>query len=119
MSIRFSRNVRNVGLISASVLALCLVANTGFAMETIKAQVTAAPNVPPPITRSQPAYVTVDLEASEWVGRLSDDNNYKFWGFNGTVPGPMIRVMVGDTVEVHLKNKKRSEERRVGKECRL
>ena len=110
MSIRFSRNVRNVGLISASVVALCLVANTGFAAETIKAQVTAAPNVPPPITRNQPANVMVDLEASEWVGRLTDDNNYKFWGFNGTVPGPMIRVMVGDTVEIHLKNKKDSKE---------
>ena len=110
MSSSLSRNVRNVGLISASVVALCLAANTGFAAETIKAQVTAAPNVPPPITRNQPANVIVDLEASEWVGRLSDDNNYKFWGFNGTVPGPMIRVMVGDTVEIHLKNKKDSKE---------
>ena len=110
MSIRFSRNVRNIGLFSASAVALCLVGNTGFAMETIKAQVTAAPNVPPPITRTQPAHVIVEMEASEWVGRLSDDNSYKFWGFNGTVPGPMIRVMVGDTVEIHLKNKKDSKE---------
>ncbi len=110
MSIRFSRNVRNIGLFSATIVASCLVGNTGFAMDTIKAQVTAAPNVPPPITRTQPAYVMVDLEASEWVGKLSDDNNYKFWGFNGTVPGPMVRVMVGDTVEVHLKNKKDSAE---------
>ena len=110
MSSSFSRNVRNIGLFSASAVALCLVGNTGFAMETIKAQVTAAPNVPPPITRTQPAHVIVEMEASEWVGRLSDDNSYKFWGFNGTVPGPMIRVMVGDTVEIHLKNKKDSKE---------
>jgi nitrite reductase (NO-forming) len=79
-------------------------------METIKAQVTTAPNVPPPITRTTPAHVIVELEATEFVGRLSDDNNYKFWGFNGTVPGPMIRVMVGDTVEIHLKNRKDSAE---------
>src|SRR5438067_9216168 len=110
MSIRFLRSVRNVGLFSASVVALCLLANTGFAMETIKAQLTTAPNVPPPITRTTPAHVIVELEASEWVGRLSDDNNYKFWGLGaqgatGTVPGPMIRVMVGDTVEIHLKNR--------------
>lgn len=26
------------------------------------------------------------------------------WTFNGTVPGPVIRVRVGDTVRVHLKN---------------
>jgi nitrite reductase (NO-forming) len=115
MSIRFSRSVRNAGLFSASVMALCLLANTGFAAETIKAVVTTAPNVPPPITRTQPAHVIVDLEASEWVGHLSDDNDYRFWGFSspgtpGTVPGPMIRVMVGDTVEIHLKNRKDSKE---------
>jgi nitrite reductase (NO-forming) len=26
------------------------------------------------------------------------------WTFNGTVPGPVIRVQVGDTVRIHLKN---------------
>jgi nitrite reductase (NO-forming) len=26
------------------------------------------------------------------------------WTFNGTVPGPVIRVKVGDTIRVHLKN---------------
>jgi nitrite reductase (NO-forming) len=26
------------------------------------------------------------------------------WTFNGTVPGPVIRVKVGDTVRIHLKN---------------
>lgn len=101
---------RHAGLISASVVALTLAGTSAFAIDTVKGVVTAAPNVPPPITRTQPAYVIVDLEASEWVGKLSDDNNYKFWGFNGTVPGPFIRVMVGDTVEVRLKNKKDSQE---------
>ena len=112
MSISFSRNVRNAGLISAFVIAPCLAIAPGAAsaMETIKAQVTAAPNVPPPITRKDAANVLVELEATEFVGKLSDDNNYRFWGFNGTVPGPMVRVMVGDTVEVHLKNRKDSQE---------
>ena len=117
MSIRFSRNVRNAGLISALVIAPCLAINPGLvsAAETIKAVVTTAPNVPPPITRTVPATVIVELEAHEWVGKLSDDNNYNFWGFGsagaaGTVPGPMIRVMVGDTVEIHLKNDKNSKE---------
>ena len=111
MSIRFSRNVRNAGLISAFVMAPCLALTPGLvSAETIKAQVTHAPNVPPPITRNQAATVLVDLEATEFVGKISDDNNYKFWGFNGTVPGPMVRVMVGDTVEVTLKNRKDSKE---------
>ncbi len=112
MSICFSRNLRNAGLISAFVIAPCLAFAPGAAsaMETIKAVVTAAPNAPPPITRKEAANVIVELEAGEWVGKLSDDNNYKFWGFNGTVPGPMVRVMVGDTVEIHLKNKADSKE---------
>ena len=29
---------------------------------------------------------------------------YNYWTFNGKVPGPFLRVRVGDTVEVHLKN---------------
>ena len=117
MSISFSRSVRNVGLIGAFVMAPCLAVSPGSvsAAETIKGVVTSAPNVPPPITRKEPANVVVELEANEWVGKLSDDNNYKFWGFGPpggpyTVPGPMIRVMVGDTVEFRLKNHKDSKE---------
>jgi nitrite reductase (NO-forming) len=33
----------------------------------------------------------------------------KVWTFNGTVPGPVIRVKVGDTVRIHLKNPASSE----------
>ncbi|SVE02680.1 uncharacterized protein METZ01_LOCUS455534, partial [marine metagenome] len=35
---------------------------------------------------------------------------YRFWTFNGTVPGPMVRVRVGDTVEFTIKNHKDSDE---------
>ena len=97
MSISFSRCVRTAGLIGAFLVAPCLSMNPGSvsAAETIKAVVTTAPNVPPPITRTAPANVVVELEAHEWVGNLSDDNKYKFWGFGSaggaTAPGPMIR----------------------------
>jgi nitrite reductase (NO-forming) len=36
--------------------------------------------------------------------RIADDATYNFWTFDGKVPGPMIRVRVGDTVEIALKN---------------
>ena len=107
----FLHNMRHAGLISALVLAPCLAINAGLASaETIQAQLVKAPKVPPPITRTQPATVVVNLEASEWVGLISDDNRYEFWGVNGMVPGPMIRVMVGDTVEVNFKNKSDSKQ---------
>jgi nitrite reductase (NO-forming) len=71
---------------------------------TITAELATAPNVPLPITRTISARVVVNLEAKEFVGTLAEGVKYKFWSFNGTVPGPMIRVRVGDTVELHLKN---------------
>jgi nitrite reductase (NO-forming) len=73
-------------------------------LPTVQATLTTLPEVPAPITRKQPAKVVVNVEAKEYVGTLTDDVQYKFWSFNGTVPGPMIRVRVGDTVELHLKN---------------
>jgi nitrite reductase (NO-forming) len=111
MSISFSRCVRTAGLVGACIMTPYLGINAGVvSAETIKAQLGIAPNVPPPIKRTEPANVVVNLTSDEWVGPLSDDNNYEFWGFGKTVPGPMIRVMVGDTVEIRMKNNKDSKE---------
>ena len=111
MSISFSRYVRTAGLVGAFIMTPYLGINAGVvSAETIKAQLGFAPNVPPPIKRTEPANIVVNLTADEWTGPLSNDNNYEFWGFNKSVPGPMIRVMVGDTVEIRLKNSKDSKE---------
>jgi nitrite reductase (NO-forming) len=75
-----------------------------FAQDSITAKLTTLPQVPPPITRSAPFHIIVNLEATEYIGTLADGIKYQYWGFNGTVPGPMIRVRVGDTVELHLHN---------------
>ena len=74
------------------------------ALPIYTAVLTKAPNVPPPTGRSSPAHVIVNLETSEVRGRLADSVDYMFWTFGGTVPGPMIRVRVGDEVELHLTN---------------
>ncbi len=73
-------------------------------LPTVEAQLTTLPEVPAPAIRKNPAKVVVKVEAKEFVGTLADGVQYKFWSFNGTVPGPMIRVREGDTVELHLKN---------------
>jgi nitrite reductase (NO-forming) len=73
-----------------------------------KAVLTAAPNVPPPITRTHATKVIVELETSEVVKRLADGVDYTFWTFGGDVPGHFIRVREGDQVEFHLKNHKHS-----------
>jgi len=69
-----------------------------------RAQLTYAPNVPPPLTRKTPAIIEVHLEATETEGALGPGERYFFWGFNGQVPGPMIRARVGDTLAVHVTN---------------
>ena len=61
-------------------------------------------DIPAEIGVRPPQTVRVDLEAVEVEGQLADGTTYTFWTFNGQVPGPFIRVRVGDTLEVHMKN---------------
>lgn len=67
-------------------------------------------DLPPPVMARAPKMaraptrVRIDLETEEVKGRLADGATYHYWTFNGKVPGPMLRVRVGDTVELHLKN---------------
>jgi copper-containing nitrite reductase len=63
-------------------------------------------DVPPSVGNRKPAVVQVTLTAEEVVGTLdpSAGTTYRYWTFNGKVPGPMIRVRQGDTVEVTLRN---------------
>ncbi len=70
----------------------------------IEAALTPAPEVPPPITRRDPAKVVVHLEVREVTMPISDGVDYTFWTFGGQVPGKFIRVRQGDTVEFHLQN---------------
>jgi len=57
-----------------------------------------------PLGRAAPATVRVDLETVEVVAEVEKGETFTYWTFGGTVPGPMIRVRVGDSVELHLKN---------------
>jgi nitrite reductase (NO-forming) len=61
-------------------------------------------DLPQPIGARGPETIHVDLEAREVVGQLADGATYSYFTFNGTVPGPMLRARVGDTVELTLVN---------------
>jgi nitrite reductase (NO-forming) len=61
-------------------------------------------DLPGPLARRGPETVRVDLETVEVTGQLADGSTYRYWTFNRRVPGPFIRVRVGDTVEVNLSN---------------
>ncbi|MDP1914633.1 MAG: multicopper oxidase domain-containing protein, partial [Myxococcales bacterium] len=84
---------------AALTLSLCLAA-----LPEEKAVLTDPPMVPPPITRTTPAKVHVELEVIEKVMQLADGVDYTFWTFGGTVPGKFIRIREGDSVEFWLAN---------------
>ena len=77
----------------------------GNAQEVLPVEIVKLPtDLPPPVNRSSPKTVRIELETIELMGILAEGTTYRYWTFNGKVPGPMIRVRVGDTVEVRLKN---------------
>jgi nitrite reductase (NO-forming) len=61
-------------------------------------------DIPPTVGARDPQTVRVDMNVVEKEGQLDDGTTYTYWTFDGTVPGPFIRVREGDTVELHLKN---------------
>ncbi|HYF92969.1 MAG TPA: copper-containing nitrite reductase [Symbiobacteriaceae bacterium] len=71
--------------------------------------VRSAADLPAPITRKEAQKVVVNLEAVEVNGQVAEGTTYSYWTFDGKVPGPMVRVREGDTVELHLKNNPNSK----------
>ena len=71
----------------------------------VEADISREPtDLPPPIGKRDPQTMRVDLLAAEVEGRLAEGTTFGYWTFNGKVPAPFIRVRVGDTVDIHLKN---------------
>jgi nitrite reductase (NO-forming) len=60
--------------------------------------------LPDPIGGRAPTTVQLELETVEVEGQLADGTTYTYWTFDGTVPGPMLRVREGDSVELTLTN---------------
>jgi nitrite reductase (NO-forming) len=62
-------------------------------------------DLPPPVGDRPAQTLRLVLEAVELEAQLADGTTYTYWTFDGQVPGPFIRIRVGDTVELHLKNR--------------
>ena len=75
------------------------------------ADVAADPNAPAPVTydatapKLLPGKVhDLELVMTEELKTIAPGFVQKVWTFGGTVPGPVMRVKVGDTIRVTLKN---------------
>ncbi len=67
-----------------------------------------ASDIPQPINRTHPETVEINLVAKEVLADIAAVTPFHYWTFNGTVPGPFIRVRVGDTIKLSLTNDKSS-----------
>jgi nitrite reductase (NO-forming) len=67
------------------------------------------PPVAPPVGQREATTVQYTVEIKEVVATLDDGVTYTYWTFGGTVPGPMLRVRQGDTVELTLTNNAASQ----------
>jgi len=80
-------------------------ADHGGPLPLEEAILTTAPEVPPPLKRRHRARVRVHLTSEVKDIQVCNRYKYRAWTFNGSVPGPFIRVRVGDILEVHHTNK--------------
>ena len=91
-------------MVSSSSLSLLgmSVSGDGSAAVSIPDRSKSATDLPS--APSSAAKVVVNLVTMEALGQLANGVTYTFWTFNGTVPGPFIRIRLGQVVEMHIKN---------------
>jgi nitrite reductase (NO-forming) len=69
------------------------------------------PPAAPPLLEGTVHDIELVIEEKPMTVAQGEDGGFvqAVWTFNGTVPGPVIRVKVGDTIRVHLVNPAESE----------
>jgi nitrite reductase (NO-forming) len=113
------KNLKTTASVMALLATVALASGTVFANEKhghgapagvaqttagVASIVRSPSDLPGPIAKRGPQRVRVDLETVEITGQLDNGTTYRYWTFNRKVPGPFVRVRVGDTVEVTMKN---------------
>ncbi|QPC83708.1 nitrite reductase, copper-containing [Phototrophicus methaneseepsis] len=66
-------------------------------------------DLPAPLNNDDsPKHHVVEMTAVEVDGQIADGTTYHYMTFDGQVPGPMLRMTVGDTMELRLTNEMES-----------
>jgi nitrite reductase (NO-forming) len=61
-------------------------------------------DVQTPVGAREPQTIDIPLTVVEKDGQLDEGTTFTYWTFDGTVPGPFMRIRQGDKVNMHLKN---------------
>ncbi|WP_440009541.1 copper-containing nitrite reductase [Halomicrococcus sp. SG-WS-1] len=107
--------LQGIGLGGAASLAGCSSSSTPQTTQTqtheptnkqkTANRVAADPaDIPSPITRTEPKEVDVTLRPEEVTAEIEDGVRFTYMTYNGQVPGPLIRVRKGDTVNLTFDN---------------
>ncbi len=67
-----------------------------------------ANDLPAPLNRKNTKTVEIKLIAREVISDIAAATPFHYWTFDETVPGPFLRVRLGDTIKLTLKNDKSS-----------
>ena len=65
-------------------------------------------DVPKTVVYAEDGVVEVNLTTKEVIAEMADGTTINYWTFDGTVPGPFIRVKEGDTIRLTIHNDKTS-----------
>lgn len=65
-------------------------------------------NIPAPIGDRKPETVEIKMMVKEVLSEIAPDIWLNYWTYDGKIPGPFLRVRVGDTVLLTLTNDKTS-----------
>jgi len=89
---------------AAGMFGKLIVGDVKAAVSTAKDISKNPMEVAEPVGDRAPKHINYDLVTTEVEGKLSDGSTYRYWTFDNTVPGPLLRVRQGDTVTINLTN---------------
>jgi nitrite reductase (NO-forming) len=75
-----------------------------FQPHVVRAIVRDPADLPPPINVEGARVHDISIDTIELDGVLDDGMTYRYWTFDGQIPGPFLRVRVGDTINLTLNN---------------
>ncbi|HYW35945.1 MAG TPA: copper-containing nitrite reductase [Balneolaceae bacterium] len=73
-------------------------------LPTVKRVAADPRNIPAPIGQREPKTHYITIESKEVIAEIEDGVKFKYMTFGGQIPGPMIRVRQGDTINLTFKN---------------
>ncbi|GAB6196421.1 hypothetical protein PAGU2595_017300 [Lysobacter xanthus] len=89
---------------AAGMVGKLIVGNTAAATSTATEISKDPTQVGTPVGKRAPQNSEISIVTKEIDGRLADGSTYRYWTFDNTVPGPLLRIRKGDTVKVNLSN---------------